>query len=216
MDEGSDERCCFDDWVSPWVDKAGRRGTAARVTEALVDALDDAGIQDRSVLDIGCGIGDLAMEALARGAVRATGIELSPKAIREGTRMARDRRLADRMTFVPGDGSKIELPSADVVVLNRVFCCYPDVEGLVRNSLAAAGSVYAFTAPPSRGLAGAFGKTQTAFSNLWYRLRDEKFRGFRVFIHDLDAIDETVRAAGFHRTRFERRRLVWQLAVYAR
>lgn len=216
MDERPDERCCFDDWVTPWVDKAGRRGTAARVTEALVDALDGAGIQDRTVLDIGCGIGDLSMESLDRGAIRATGVELSPKAIREGTRMARDRGLADRMTFVPGDGSKIELPRADVVVLNRVFCCYPDVEGLVRNSLAAAGSVYAFTAPPSRGVAGRFGKIQTAISNVWYRVRDKKFHGFRVFIHDLDAIDETVRAAGFHRTRFERRRLVWQVAVYVR
>jgi len=115
-----------------------------------------------------------------------------------------------------GDGAEINLPKADVVVLNRVFCCYRDADGLLENSISAAGSVYAFTTPPSKGLGGAYVKMQSRFWNVWYRLRDRKFQGFRVFIHDVDRIDARVQAAGFRPIRRERRRFVWHLAVYAR
>jgi predicted RNA methylase len=208
--------CCFDDWVPAWEHKSKRRATVAGVTAPLLEALVEAGLEGRTVLDVGCGIGDLSMAAIGRGAERATGIELSPKAIEVGTAIALERGLQDRMTFRPGDGSKVDLPQADVVVLNRVFCCYPDIESLVAHSLAAAGSVYAFTTPPSSGLASAFVRVFGWFSNVWYRLRERKFHGFRVFVHDIEQIDERVRAAGFRPIRRERQRFVWHLAVYAR
>ena len=182
----------------------------------MLGGLEEAGIRGRTVLDIGCGIGDLAIEAVRRGAAGAVGVELSAKAVDEARRLAAERGVADRTSFQVGDGAEIRLPNADVVVLNRVFCCYRDAGALVENSLSAAGAVYAFTTPPSKGLGGAFVKMQSRFWNVWYRLRDRKFQGFRVFIHDVDRIDARVQAAGFRPIRSERRRFVWHLAVYAR
>jgi hypothetical protein len=101
-------------------------------------------------------------------------------------------------------------------VLNRVFCCYRDAEALLENSLSAAGSVYALTTPPSKGLSGAFVRVQARFWNVWYGLREKKFQGFRVYIHDVDRIDARLQSAGFRPIRRERRRFVWHLAVYAR
>jgi len=208
--------CCFDDWVDHWSKRSKKRRTVAGVTGPLLAGLEEAGIRGQTVLDIGCGIGDLAIEAVRRGAARAFGIELSAKAVDEARRLAAERGVADRTSFQVGDGAEINLPSADVVVLNRVFCCYRDADGLLENSLSAAGSVYAFTTPPSKGLGGAFVKMQSRFWNIWYRLRDRKFQGFRVFVHDVDRIDARVQAAGFRPIRNERRRFVWHLAVYAR
>lgn len=182
----------------------------------MLEALEEAGLRDRTVLDVGCGVGDLAIEAVARGAARASGVELSPRAVEEARRLAAERHVADRTSFRLGDGSKVPLPSADVVVLNRVFCCYPDVDALLENSLTAARDVYAFTAPPSTGLAGMFVRLQTRLSNVWYRLRDRKFQGFRVFVHDVSMLDGRIRAAGFRPVRSERRRVVWHMAVYVR
>lgn len=215
MDEEQGD-CCFDDWVDHWSKRSKKKRTVAGVTAPLLGGLEEAGIRDRTVLDVGCGIGDLAIEAVRRGAARAFGVELSAKAVDEARRLAAERGVADRTSFEVGDGAEIRLPSADVVVLNRVFCCYRDADALLENSLSAAGSVYAFTTPPSKGLGGAFVKLQSRFSNVWYRLRDRKFQGFRVFVHDVDRIDVRVRAAGFHPIRSERRRVVWHLAVYAR
>ena len=208
--------CCFDDWVDNWSKRAKKKDTVAGVTAPLLAALDQAGIRGRSILDIGCGIGDLATEAATRGATQAFGIELSAKAVEEARCLASDRGVADRTSFQIGDGAKVPLPNADIVVLNRVFCCYPDIDTLLENSLSAAGTTYAFTTPPSTGLAGAIVRLQMRFANLWYRLRDNKFRGFRVFVHDVGEIDARVKAAGFRPVRRERRRVVWHLAVYVR
>jgi predicted RNA methylase len=210
------EDCCFDDWVGHWTRRVRRRPTAAAVTVSLLEALEEAGVRGRTVLDIGCGIGDVAITTLRRGASRAVGVELSPRAVGEARRLAAERGVGDQATFRVEDGAKADLPESDVVVLNRVFCCYPDIDNLLRRSLGAARHVYAFTAPPSRGVLGAIARAQTRVSNVWYRLRERKFRGFQVFVHDLDRVDETVRAAGFTQVRDERRRFAWQLSVYAR
>ena len=168
------------------------------------------------MLDLGCGTGDLALGALARGATRASGFDLGSGAIEEARSLARERGVDDRATFAVGDAAKVRLDPHDVVLLNRVLCCYPDVDALLANSLSAAGSVYAFTTPPSEGLAGFFARAETHIANAWFRVRDRKFRGFQVYVHDLEAVDRRVREAGFLPVIMGRRRLVWHLAVYER
>ena len=216
MDEPEPERCCFDDWVDHWTTQATKKPTAAKVTASLLDAITEAGVTDRTVLDVGCGIGDLAIEVVARGAASGTGYDLSPKAIDEARKLATSRGVGDRMRFEVGDGAKLELPAADIVVINRVVCCYPDTQNLLEHTLGAARSVFAITAPVSNGATGSFNRLWSRLSNVGYGLRPKKYGGFRTFIHDLDRIDERIRAAGFRRVRHEQRRVVWNLAVYTR
>jgi magnesium-protoporphyrin O-methyltransferase len=214
--EPEPERCCFDDWVDHWEARSRKKRIVAGVTVPLLDALREAGLEGRTVLDLGCGIGDLSIEAVRAGAASARGYDLSPRAIEAARQLATRRGVGERTTFEVGDGATADLPGADVVVLNRVFCCYPDVENLLARSLAAAGSVYAFTIPRSTGLAGRIARAQTGMANWWYRLRASKFGGFRVFVHDIGPIDARVRGAGFSPLRREHRRVAWDLAVYSR
>lgn len=214
--ERRSEPCCFDDWVDSWTKKARKKGVARSVTRSLLAALEEAGLHRRTVLDVGCGIGDLSIEAVGRGAASARGYDLSEKAIREARLLALERGVEDRTAFEVGDGAKLALPRADVVVLNRVFCCYADASGLLERSLAAAGSVYAFTIPRSSGPVGVWERARYAAWNAWYRLRRDAFGGFQVYIHDVDRIDERVRAAGFTLVRRTHPWIVWDLAVYAK
>jgi SAM-dependent methyltransferase len=214
--EPEPERCCFDDWVDDWVEQARKRGVARPLTGSMLEALDGAGLRGRTMLDLGCGIGDLAIGALDRGATSARGYDLSPKAISAARTLADERGVAHRISFDVGDAATADLPTADVVALHRVFCCYPDVRGLLDRSLAAAGSVYAFTIPSSNGIVGRYDRVHAAIANVWYGLRRRTFGDFRVYIHDVDAIDERVRAEGFRLRLRERRRIVWHLAVYER
>lgn len=216
VDEPEPERCCFDDWVDHWTSEATRKPTAAKVTTSLLDAITEAGLADRTVLDVGCGIGDLAIEAVARGAASGMGFDLSPKAIGEARKLAASRGVGDRMRFEVGDGAKLDLPAADIVVINRVVCCYPDTDNLLEHTLGAARSVFAMTAPVSNGVTGLLNRFWNRLGNVSYRLRPKKYGGFRTFIHDLDRIDGRIRAAGFRRVRHEHRRVVWDLAVYTR
>ena len=216
MEEPEPERCCFDDWVDNWTSQATTKPTAAKVTASLLDAITEAGVADRTVLDVGCGIGDLAIEVVARGAASGTGYDLSPKAIDEARKLAASRGVGDRMRFEVGDGAKLDLPAADIVVINRVVCCYPDTDNLLTHTLGAARSVFAITAPVSKGPTGWLNRLWSSLENVGYRLRPSKYGGFRTFIHDLDRVDERIRAAGFRRTRHEHRHVVWDLAVYTR
>jgi SAM-dependent methyltransferase len=208
--------CCFDEWAASNAKRARKQETAAAITAALLNALDQAGLEGRSVLDVGCGTGDLALAALGRGASSVPGFDLGGGAIANARALAQERGLSERATFQVGDGSQIALPRSDVVVLNRVVCCYPSADALLANTLGAAGSVFAFTAPVDHGLMGRWNRVLGWFGNGWYALRAKKFHGFRVFIHDLGAIDARIVGAGFRPVTREQRRLAWDLRVYTR
>jgi magnesium-protoporphyrin O-methyltransferase len=210
------EGCCFDEWAIANAKRARKRGVGAPITRDLLDAVGSDRLEGRTVLDLGCGTGDLALAALARGATRATGVDLGPGAIRAAEALATERGLMDRSRFTVGDAARAPLDRHDVVVLNRVLCCYPEVDALLENALPAAGHVFAFTAPISTGLAGLVARIETRLSNAWYRLRDGKFKGFRVYVHDLGAVDLRIREAGFRPVVTGRRRLQWLLSVYER
>jgi SAM-dependent methyltransferase len=208
--------CCFDEWAERNSARARSRGVVAPLTERVLRTLEREGFAGRTVLDVGCGIGDLALGAVARGAERASGIDLSSGAIEQARLLATERGLADRAAFDVGDGATAPLARHDVVTLNRVLCCYPRVDRLLENSLGAAGEVYAYTAPVDSGAVGRFNRISVAISNAWFRLRRKKFRGFQAYVHDLEAVDRTVAAAGFRAVHRSRERFTWRLAIFTR
>ena len=69
--------------------------------------------------------------------------------------------------------------------------------------------------PIHTGLVGLFNRFSIGVGNVWYRLRDRKFQGFRAFVHDLDAVDRTIAAAGFRKAHGAHRRM-WQLGMFTR
>jgi SAM-dependent methyltransferase len=208
--------CCFDEWAATNAKRARKRETAAAITAALLSALDEVGLEGRSVLDVGCGTGDLALAALAHGARSVSGFDLGAGAIANARALAQERGLADRAAFEVGDGSRAVLPKSDVVILNRVVCCYLSADDLLANTLGATGSVFALTAPIDRGLMGLCNRLLCWLGNGWYALRARKFRGFRVFVHDLAAIETRIVYEGFLPRAQQHRRLVWDLRVYER
>jgi SAM-dependent methyltransferase len=211
-----DERCCFDEWAVNSAARARRSGFGAPITERFLRALQREDLTGRTVLDVGCGSGDLALGTLAHGAERATGVDLSPGGIEEARRLADERGLSDRAAFAIGDGAEVPLERHDVVTLNRVLCCYPRTDRLLDNTLEAAQGIFAYTAPVDRGVLGVLNRVSLAISNRWFRLRRAKFGGFQAFVHDLDAIDRRVLDAGFRPVHRSRERVVWQLAVFRR
>jgi SAM-dependent methyltransferase len=216
MPEENIPDCCFDEWAARNAKRARNRETAAAITAALLSVLDETGLEGRSVLDVGCGTGDLAVAALGHGARSVSGFDLGAGAVASARALAQERRLAEHAAFEVGDGSQVALPKSDVVVLNRVVCCYPSAEALLANTLGAAGSVFALTAPIDRGLMGLYNRIFCWLRNGWYAIRSKKFRGFRVFVHDLAVIEARIVGAGFRPRTRQHRRLVWDLRVYER
>jgi len=106
----------------------------------LMEGLKQAGYQDAKILEIGSGVGHLHQTMLEQGAASAIGVDLASKMIEEARHWAEDRSLE----YVEGDFMEISdtLSEADVTVMDKVVCCYPDADGLVHVSLSKTKHVY--------------------------------------------------------------------------
>lgn len=99
----------------------------------IVAHLAARGLDGRTVLEVGGGIGALGIELLEAGAERVVNIELSTGYEDVARELLGARGLLGRVDRLLGDVvSAPDLAAeADVVVLHRVVCCYPDAGALV-------------------------------------------------------------------------------------
>jgi SAM-dependent methyltransferase len=201
----------FDARVAERLAKGQDPGLVA-VSQRLRDALVSQDPHGKTVLELGCGRGGLLLQLVEAGAARATGVDLSPA----GIGAARDRferaQLSGRAHLSVGDAARVPLEPHDWVILDRVMCCYPDVEGLLTNTVPAARQIFAFTVPTSRGWRGAAARLEEWFENAWNTLLGKPCPGY---VHDLDLIEDRLAHAGFRLRHRDRLRL-WHLAVYER
>jgi magnesium-protoporphyrin O-methyltransferase len=163
-----------------------------------------------TVLEIGGGVGELEIELLRAGATRAVNVELSRAYEREGERLVAESGLGGRVEWRYGDLAveRDLADAADVVVMHRVVCCYPDMPALV--SVAADKTRRALALSFPRNV--WFVRFGARFVNGWYRLRRS---AFRFYVHRPDAI---VRVAGEHGLRSVDAHTgrIWQVAAFAR
>ncbi len=186
-----------------------RRGLS-RVAGRMAGFLETRGVEGTSVLEIGGGVGSLCIDLLRRGADRATCLDLSPNYEESARALAQRYGVEGRLTRQQVDIARTPdaVPPADVVVLKRVVCCYPDCEAL----LAAAGDharsrlvmSYPRVNPASRALLWA--------ANGWNALRGREFRGY---LHEPSALLGIPERSGLSLV-MEHRGPVWSVAGFER
>jgi len=187
-----------------------RKEGPAKTTRILIDALKAEGIRGMTLLDIGGGVGAIQHELLKAGASKATNVEASKAYIEAGKEEAERQGYADRVSYHYGNFVDLaqDIPQADIVTLDRVICCYHDMQALVGLSSVLARRFYGVVYPRDTWWV----KIEYAFSNFVYWIRRSSFR---VFVHPTKAVDTVVRGSGLER-RFYRENGEWQVAVYAR
>jgi ribosomal protein L11 methyltransferase len=93
-------------------------GTGHHATTRLaLKALQELPLEHRTVIDIGCGSGVLAIAALRLGARSAVAIDIDPDALGNARENAELNALGDRLQFVQADFRDMSL-QGDVVVAN--------------------------------------------------------------------------------------------------
>jgi len=180
-----------------------RKGLTA-VERRIVDYSAAAGISGASVLEIGGGVGELQLELLARGASRAVNLELSSGYEADAARLIAQAGVSGRVTRVLGVDLAREpdsVDSADIVVLHRVVCCYPDAVRLLAAAADHARHAVVFSHPPQTVLS----RTVVAVSNFMMRLGGRSYRGF---VHDPAAMAAVLRRHGLE-PRYRHRGPAW-------
>lgn len=177
-------------------------------TRLLIDDLRAADIAGASLLDIGGGVGAIHHALLDAGAREALHVDVSPDYIAAAHEEADRRGHGDRVRFVRGDFVQVshDVPDADVVTLDRVICCYPDMEQLVGTAALKTRRLFGAVYPRDTWWVRPVVRT----INLILRIRRT---AFRVFVHSPVAIDGVLRRNGLglvsrHRT------AVWEIVVY--
>lgn len=190
--------------------EAYRRRGAEGHTADLIRAIVAEGVEGATLLDIGGGIGAIQLDLLNAGAAGSTDVDASHAYLAAARLEAERRGFTERAVHRYGDFVEVsdEVEPADIVTLDRVICCYPDMPALVGASVSHARRLYGLVYPTDRWWL----RTAAAVGNLGLRLFR---RSFRFHIHATRAVDELVRSHGFER-RTSRQWMVWQMAVYRR
>jgi hypothetical protein len=188
-----------------------RKRGPSRPTRILLDALERERLAGATVLDIGGGVGAIQHELLDAGAARATAVEASDAYLRAAAEEAARRGHADRVRQLRGDFVALadEVEPADVVTLDRVICCYPDMESLVGRSADRALRLYGLVYPRDEWWVG-LGVRAT---NVGMRLAR---KAFRAHLHRTGAVDAVAREHGLALKLARHAGPVWQVAVYER
>ena len=179
-------------------------------TRLLADGIARAGMSTGSVLDVGAGFGALTFTLLGRGVTDATTVDASSAYVEAARDEASRRGLANAIRIVHADfvAAADDLPPASVVALDRVVCCYPSCDRLLRAALGRARHCLALSYP----------------RNVWYveaglrlenGLRWATGNPFRTFVHPKTTIEGEMARAGF-RLSNRRETWMWSADVYVR
>ena len=182
----------------------------SKTTRLLLDALLAQRSDDRTLLDIGGGVGAIPHELLRAGFSHAVQVDASAAYLAAAGEEAGRRGLAERITYHYGDFVDLapDLPVTDVVTLDRVVCCYPDVQRLVTASAGRARHLYGLVFPRERWFTSA----GACLGNAWFRLRGS---AFRTYLHPTEQVESILHRCGFRRTTLAHS-FLWQIATYAR
>jgi len=191
------------------LDRYRRKGPDAS-SRLLLESVTSSLRGDESLLDIGGGVGILSFELLSRGLRRSTLVDASPAYLDAARSEAERRGVASQLRSVGGDVVHVDggLDPADVVIMHRVVCCYPDWTALLARAATLSRRLLAFSYPRDRWFVRAW----LGFENSRRRLFGHPFRSF---LHPAAAMEHHVVSAGFVRLG-RRQTTVWSVDVYER
>jgi len=180
------------------------------LSKKVAETVKDGGVEGRTLLEVGGGLGAIQVELLKAGLERSVNVELTATYEGAAAKLLEDERLTEKVQREILDfatrGDTVE--PADVVVLNRVLCCYPEMPRLATAAADHARRTLVLTFPNGRW----YIRAGLAAANLLFKV----FRvQFHIFSHPPELIRQTVEGRGFT-TRLDRSSIVWRLVVFDR
>lgn len=186
--------------------RKGLTGDALRIVDFVRGRLSPG----YTVLEVGGGVGEIGLELLQGGAARVLNIELATQYETVAAELIRERGFDGRVQRRLGDlvREAASIPAADVVVMNRVVCCYPDADALTGAAAERARRYLVLTIPVDR----LWIRLGLAMANALLAVRRSTFRGYA---HATRAVLEAAERRGM-RLAEHRRGLIWQLIAFER
>ena len=179
-------------------------------SKAMVELVSTRNIQGAGLLEVGSGIGAVTLELLKKGAAQAVNVEASDAYLDAAKQLAGRMQSEERVTYHRADFTReaAQLPPADVVVMHRVVCCYPDAGALVTAAAQHSLHLLALSYPVDAWYMHLQNFAQNFVS--W-----AGGSAFRQYIHSPQMIFEAAAASGLRPIR-ESSSGVWRLVLFER
>ncbi len=190
--------------------KRYRRKGLDPTSSQIIDLVRQRGLAGSTVLEIGGGIGSLQLELLKAGAARATGIELTPTYEDVAAELIDEAELGDRVErrLMDFAATPDQVAAADVVIMNRVICCYPDMPRLVGAAADHAQDLLVLSYPRETW----WTRIGLRLGNLALRLAR---REFQIYLHSPKSVVATSEQHGLS-TLFDYKGRFWTVAAFSR
>jgi len=187
-----------------------RKRGPANQTKLILEAVRSLGLKDASLLDIGGGIGTIHHELLKDVASEATHVDASSAYLKIATEEAKRLGHEAQVKFIHADFTDVadELPQVDVVTLDRVVCCYPNMRALLKAASSKSRRAIALTYPREEW----YIKAVMSIMNFFQRLRKDPFR---IFVHPVSEMESLLNGEGLKKIS-TRKLFVWEMSLYQR
>ena len=210
--------CCQCQGIESMFDKKSAKRDLKRylkkgpstTTKILLNAVNKIGVQGMTFLDIGGGIGAIQYALIKWGALNGVSIEASSAYIDSIKEETGKNNLTEKVVFKHGDFTTIasDLNSSDIVTLDKVICCYDDMNRLVNLSSKLARKIYAVVYPRDNWWTKLF----LPIINFYPKIKGSSFR---LFIHPTNKVEDIIIKNGLKRI-YNTTRLFWQVTVFIR
>lgn len=187
--------------------KYNKKGTSG-TTKRLIKALKEVSKKDKTLLDIGGGVGMLQWHFLKNGAKSTTDVDASSGYLEAAQQYAAENNWEDKTTFIEGDFNDYnsELEHYDVVTLDKVVCCYPDFYTILKNATEKCDDYLALSYPISNWISYVVNKV----GRIYFLFKKSAFRSY---IHSSKQIRQLIIDQGFEPVHASIK-FPWHIQVY--
>jgi magnesium-protoporphyrin O-methyltransferase len=194
------EHCCganrfFDDKKADRQYRKYLKKGASRVTRGILSQFSEESVQNRSLIDVGGGIGAIQWWFLDNGGSSTCSVDSSEAYLTKTREHAEIHSWQEKTDFIFGDFVELEhnLAQADYVTLDKVICCYPDYKSIIEASCRNAKECIILSYP----MDGFIASIISWLSDLALRLRSSDFK---PYIHPVKEVRTTFKEQGFSLT----------------
>ena len=193
------EHCCgadlfFDKKTAEKEHRQYQKNGPARVTAKIIQQLENQGVEGKSLIDVGGGIGALQWWFLSEGGAKTSDIDASSGYLNHTKNYAKEKGWESKTDFILGDctDNYQKLSDPDFITLDKVVCCYPNYREILESTCKKSRSHISLTYP----MDGIISQIVRSFVGITFLLKKNPFR---PYIHSVANIRGIFAEQGYKR-----------------
>jgi len=176
----------------------------------LFDGIINQNIKGLEVLEIGCGSGYFHQQLISNGAIYVTGVDIAQGMIDVAQGYSKSLNRESQTEYILGDFLEVEesIKKHDIMILDKVFCCYVDANNLLKIAEAHTKKIFAFTLPRNKW----YIRNVVKFSIKFLKFIRSKFH---PYFHDPQELIYYLESKGW-KQQINKQTFVWQSLVFVK